>query len=290
MGEALLTGSAFAAYLAGLVAFFAPCCAFVMLPTYLASVAGASRWRTAALTAVFIGGVATIVWPLTIGAAGLSSLISQEHELLFFGGGVMMILVGIATLAGWMWHGAPAAGGGDASGVLGIYTMGIFAGAATACCAPVLAGAVVISGVSGSWWAGALLGLFYLFGLVTPLLATALGIGRLKRRLRDPRLVIAGLRTSAMRLVGGVSFVVLGGAMIVIAATGNSQTAPEAQREFGRWLSARADELVQALPTAAGWVLVLALAAAVVVPSVRALRAPQALAGAGRDYHRGEES
>jgi len=52
MGGALLTGSALAAFLAGMVAFFAPCCAFVMLPTYLASVTGASRWRTAALTAV----------------------------------------------------------------------------------------------------------------------------------------------------------------------------------------------------------------------------------------------
>ena len=54
MGGALLTGSAPAAFLAGMVAFFAPCCAFVMLPTYLASVAGASRWRTAALTGVFV--------------------------------------------------------------------------------------------------------------------------------------------------------------------------------------------------------------------------------------------
>ena len=54
MGGALLTGSALAAFLAGMVAFFAPCCAFVMLPTYLASVTGASRWRTAALTGVFV--------------------------------------------------------------------------------------------------------------------------------------------------------------------------------------------------------------------------------------------
>src|SRR6266496_1335160 len=118
MSETLLGGSALAALLAGMVAFFAPCCAFVMLPTYMASVAGANRWRTAALTAVFIGGVATIVWPLTIGAAGLSSLISTQHELLFIGGGAIMVAAGVATLAGWMWHGAPAARGGDPSGVV----------------------------------------------------------------------------------------------------------------------------------------------------------------------------
>src|SRR5512144_2823566 len=193
MGEALLTGSALAAFLAGMVAFFAPCCAFVMLPTYPASVTGASRWRTAALTAVFVVGVATVVWPLTVGAAGLSQLISANHETMIVLGGVMMLLVGAATLRGWMWHHAPSVGGGDPSGVVGIYGMGVFAGAATACCAPVLAGAVAIAGVSGSWWAGAVLGAFYLFGLVAPLLLSAAGIGKLRGRLRDPQVTFTVL-------------------------------------------------------------------------------------------------
>ena len=64
--------------------------------------------------------------------------------------------------------------------------MGVFAGAATACCAPVLAGAIAIAGVSGSWWAGAILGLFYLFGLVSPLLLSAAGIGRFRGRVQRP--------------------------------------------------------------------------------------------------------
>src|SRR6516162_10207357 len=121
MGEGLMSGSALAAYLAGMVAFFAPCCAFVMLPTYLASVAGANRWRTAGLTAVFVGGVATVVLPLTIGAAGLSQLIAANHETMFMLAGLLMLSVGLATLTGWMWHHAPAAAGGDPSGFVGIY-------------------------------------------------------------------------------------------------------------------------------------------------------------------------
>ena len=276
MGEALLTGSALAAFLAGMVAFFAPCCAFVMLPTYLASVSGANRWRTAALTAVFIAGVATVVWPLTVGAAGLSQLIAANHETLFVLGGAMMIAVGGATLAGWMWHHAPSVGGGDPGGVVGIYGMGLFAGAATACCAPVLAGAVAIAGVSGSWWAGAVLGLFYLFGLVSPLLLSALGIGRLRERLRDPRvtfrLVGRHVATTVMRLVGGITFLLLGALLITLALTGNARTAPDAQQAFGRWLTARANDLNDTIPTAGGWVLVLGLAAVVAVVGVRALR------------------
>jgi cytochrome c biogenesis protein CcdA len=276
MGEALLTGSALAAFLAGAVAFFAPCCAFVMLPTYLASVAGASRWRTAALTAIFIAGVATIVWPLTLGAAGLSQLIAANHETMFVVGGAMMLAVGATTLSGWMWHRAPSIGGGDPSGVLGIYAMGLFAGAATACCAPVLAGAVAIAGVSGSWWAGGLLGLFYLLGLVSPLLLSAVGVERLRSRLRDPavglRVLGLRLRTTASRLTGGAAFLALGAALIALAVTGNARTAPDAQKTLGRWLTARADELTAAIPPAVGWLLVLSLAAAVAVGAGRALR------------------
>ena len=276
MGEALLTGSALAAFLAGTVAFFAPCCAFVMLPTYVASVTGASGWRTAVLTGVFIAGVATIVWPLTVGAAGLSQLIAANHETMFVVGGVMMLMVGAATLAGWMWSHAPTAGGGDPSGVVGIYAMGVFAGAATACCAPVLAGAVAIAGVSGSWWAGGLLGLFYLFGLVTPLLLSAVGIGRLRPRLRDPRVSVAlagrRIHTTVSRLVGGGAFVLLGGVLITLAMTGNARTAPDAQKDLGRWLTARANDLNDLIPAGAGWALMLTLAAGVAYLSVRALR------------------
>lgn len=284
MGDALLGGSALAAFLAGMVAFFAPCCAFVMLPTYLASVTGANRWRTAGLTVIFVGGVATVVWPLTVGAAGLSQLIAASHETLFVLGGMMMLAVGVATLGGWMWHHAPSVGGGDPSGVVGIYMMGVFAGAATACCAPVLAGAVTIAGVSGSWWAGAMLGFFYLLGLVSPLLLSAFGIGRLRNRLRDPQLTMrfAGLhvRTTASRLVGGVTFILLGGLLIALALAGNSRSAPGAQKAFGQWLAARASEIVDVVPTGIGWALVLALTLSIVYLTNRALRRPLAAVSA----------
>ncbi len=278
MGEALLTGSALAAFLAGMVAFFAPCCAFVMLPTYLASVAGARRWRTAAMTGVFVLGVATVVWPLTVGAAGLSQLIAANHVTMFVLGGSVMVVVGVATLRGWMWSHAPAAGGGDPTGLVGIYVMGVFAGAATACCAPVLAGAVAIAGVSGSWWAGALLGVFYLLGLVTPLLLSALGIGRLRRLPRDPQISLElfgrRVRTSVSRLVGGVSFALLGVLLIVLAVTGNSRSAPGFQKALGRWLNARASEIATALPSGVGWALALAVAVAAGYGAFRALRRP----------------
>ena len=281
MGEALLAGSALAAFLAGLVAFFAPCCAMVMLPTYVAAATGSSRWKTAWLTLVFVAGVATIVWPLTIGAAGLASLIATQHEALFIVGGLVMLAVGWATLTGWMFSGAPAIGGGsDRGGVLGVYLMGVFSGAATACCAPVLAGAVTIAGVSGSWGAGAILGGLYLFGLVTPLLLAGFGVQRLRGRVRDKRftLRVAALeiRTTAARAASAAMFFVLGVGVIVLALTGQARSAPAAQEAFGRWLSQVADGLVEAIPAGAGWALVLALLAAVALGAFRAFHNPQA--------------
>jgi cytochrome c biogenesis protein CcdA len=281
MSGALLTSSALAAYLAGMVAFFAPCCAFVMLPTYLASVTGASRWRTAALTAVFVAGVASVVLPLTLGAAGLSELISSNHETMFLIGGVMMLAVGIGTLRGWMWNHAPAFGGSssDSAGVVGVYLLGVFAGAATACCAPVLAGAIAIAGVSGSWWAGAILGLFYLFGLVSPLLLSAAGVGKLKGRLHDPRLVFSVLghrvRMTLSRLIGGIAFLLLGSYVLVLAVTGEARTSPDFQKAFGRWLTARADQISAAVPDGIGWVLMLLVAALVGYLAIRALVRPK---------------
>ena len=278
MGEALLAGSALAAFLAGLVAFFAPCCAMVMLPTYLAAATGSSRWRTALLTLVFVAGVATIVWPLTIGAAGLASLLASQHEAVFIVGGGIMIAVGWATLTGWMFSGAPPIGGGtDRGGVLGVYGMGVFSGAATACCAPVLAGAVTIAGVSASWAAGALLGGFYLFGLVTPLLLAGMGVQKLRGRVRDPRMEfdILGLRvaTTLTRLVSSVMFFVLGIVVIALAITGEARNAPAAQRAFGRWLNDVSTTIVDAVPPGVGWVIVLALLGATIVGATRAISA-----------------
>jgi hypothetical protein len=156
--------------------------------------------------------------------------------------------------------------------------MGVIAGAATACCAPVLAGAVAIAGVSGSWWVGAVLGSFYLFGLVSPLLLSAFGIGRIRRHLRDPALTLrlAGSRmhTTLSRLAGGVMFLGLGAMVIALALTGNARNAPGFQKTLGRWLNTWATVITRNVPIAAGWAVVVALAAGVIYLSVRAIRHP----------------
>ncbi len=63
----LLGGSLAAAFAAGMVAFFAPCCAGVMLPAYLAAIGGGRRLKVARLSALYIAGVTVVVLPITMG-------------------------------------------------------------------------------------------------------------------------------------------------------------------------------------------------------------------------------
>lgn len=275
MTSTLLAGSAAAAFAAGLVAFFAPCCAGVMVPTYLAAVGRGSRWRTARLTALYVAGVAAVVWPITIGAAALGSLITRWHPQLFLAGGLMMIAVAAA-----LWRGSmlpvslpqPALSGSAAS----VFGLGAFSGAATACCAPVLAGAVALSAASGGWTSGALLGGVYVLGLVFPLLPFAFAAGRLRGRIRDPRLTLrAGRyvkRLTVSRLAGSAVFAGFGVLFVVLALTGRTETAPAFQRTLGMWamrLGARLDGVPNSLAWPLLGVLALVLAYLALKPKER---------------------
>lgn len=256
--SALFAGSAGAAFAAGLVAFFAPCCAAVMAPAYLAAVGRGSRWRVARLTALFLAGVAAVVWPITLGAAGLASLITRFHPVLFVAGGLMMIAVAVA-----LWRGSmlpvmvpqPRLGGSGAS----VFLLGGFSGAATARCAPVLAGAVALSATTGSWAGGALLGGVYILGLVTPLFPLAFAWGRVRGRVHDPRLRLRlgahSKQITLSRLAGTIVFGAFGVLFIVLALSGNAQNAPGFQRTLGRWVGALAHHLAS-LPNAVTWPLI----------------------------------
>src|SRR5207253_8191879 len=92
-------GSVLAAIIAGAIALFAPCCISVMLPAYFAS-SFQNRRRLVAMTFVFAGGIATLVLPITLGASILLRLVTANHTPLYIGGGLLMLGLGLYTLAG----------------------------------------------------------------------------------------------------------------------------------------------------------------------------------------------
>ena len=250
MTDVVLAGSLAAAFAAGLVAFFAPCCAGVMLPTYLAAVSGGSRFRVARLSALYVAGVAAVVLPITLGASALAAYVSDFHAQLFVLGGAMMLLVAAA-----LWRGTmlavnvpkPTLTGSGAS----VFALGAFAGAATACCAPVLAGAIALSATTADILGGLLLGLAYIAGLVAPLVPLAFLAERARRRVRDPRLTLRlgsySKRLTVSRLVGSVLFAGFGLLFIALALTGNSESAPAFQETLGLW-ARRAGAYVDDVP------------------------------------------
>src|SRR5690625_1769052 len=89
--ELLTTGSVLAAFFAGGVALFAPCCIVFLAPSYLAGAVKNRRWRILPLTFVFAAGLALVLVPITLGISMLSGAINQYHTQLYWAGGLLMI-------------------------------------------------------------------------------------------------------------------------------------------------------------------------------------------------------
>jgi cytochrome c biogenesis protein CcdA len=217
-----------------------------MPPAYLAAIGGGRRLRVARLTAVYVAGVSTVVLPITLGAAVLASYVSKWHPQLFVFGGLMMIGVAVA-----LWRGTmlpidvpqPKLTGST----LSVFGLGLFSGAATACCAPVLAGAIALSATSGTISGGLLLGTAYVAGMMAPLIPLALLYGKARKRVRDPRVTLRlgahAKRIGLMRLVGVAVFAGIGTLFVGLALTGNSDTAPGFQETVGLWVRELSDYL-----------------------------------------------
>lgn len=276
--DVLLAGSIAAAFAAGLVAFFAPCCAGVMLPTYLAAVSGGSRLRVAVLSALYLAGLAAVVLPITLGASVVASLVSDWHAQLYVVGGLMMIAVAVTLWRGTMLPVSlrrPALTGSPAS----VFGLGVFSGAATACCAPVLAGAIALSATSADLGGGLILGGAYILGLVAPLIPLALLAGRVQGRIRDPRLTLRvggyAKHLTVSRLAGAALFGALGLLFIGLALTGNSETAPAFQATLGLW-ARRLGSYVDGVPNVVSFPILAAVIAAFVYAILKGQRHEQA--------------
>ena len=230
-GVSLFTGTTlFASFLGGVVALFAPCCISVMLPSYFATTFG-RRLRLVAMTFVFGAGIATVILPIALGAAGIGTLVRAHHLAFFLAGGLLMFALGALTLAGRKLP-IPMLGmrTSTSQGPLAVYSLGLFSGVASSCCAPVLAGVAALSGLSGSFPAALAIGAAYVFGMVFPLFLLALSWDRLK--LGDSRLVrgrtfhrrVRGrtLELHSTALVSGLMLTIMGIIAIVLAFRGAS--------------------------------------------------------------------
>ncbi len=281
MEGVFLGGSLLAAFLAGSVALFAPCCIVVLFPAYLAAAVRNSRWRLVPLTLIFASGIAVVLIPITLGLGILTRGLLRYHGATYIIGGVLMLVLAGLALSGRGWtlpimRGSPDIQRTDSGGV---FVLGVFSGAASACCAPVLAGVLTLSAVAPTLIQGVGIGLAYVFGMVFPLVILALAWDRLGPKGRDQlrgkerQLRLAGrtMTVTTLDLVAAAMFSVMGVALVVIGITGTT-LAPTAQVTIGIWLQDRLVPFVGWLEPVPDWVIgvvLVGMAAAAVAISGR---------------------
>lgn len=279
----LAGGSILAAFFAGSVALFSPCCIVFLLPAYLASALQGRRWALFPLTAVFATGLAVVVMPLTLGVGLLASALTRYHLPLYLTGGLLMLILGGLAIAGRSWTMPGLRAPALRSDAAGVFALGVFSGIASSCCAPVLAGVLALSALAGSLPGSFALGLAYVFGMVFPLFVIALAWDRLRlgeRKLlagRDVTIRVAGrlLRTSTTNLIVGIAFLGMGFGVIALALLGNPTAAPGVQIGVGRFLTRALASVLDALagvPEPLLGVALLGVAAIVVGLGIRGSR------------------
>ncbi len=278
----LTTGGALAAFFAGAVALFAPCCIVFLAPSYLAAAVKNRRWRLLPLTFVFAAGLALVLLPITLGMSLVAATIAKYHAPFYYAGGALMLLLAAYSLSGRMWSlpgflRAPDTERGDSAS---FFALGVFSGIASSCCAPVLAGVMTLSALSGSPVGGVVLGLAYVLGMSFPLFLMALAWDRLhlgERRwavARPARLRLGrrALHTNTVNLAVAIAFAVMGGFVIYLAGAGKMTRGPGFQVAVGEFLSrvfARVELWTAPVPEPLLGLVVLAIAVTFVYATLR---------------------
>ena len=171
--DLLVSASLVAAFLAGIAALFAPCCITVLLPTYFASIFK-EKSKVFFMTFIYFLGLLAVFVPIGLGFTALTQLFREFHNVIFIGGGIFLLLLGLALTIGYKFslpmlvH--PELKKHD---ILSVFGLGIFSAITTTCCAPVLAGVLALSSLSGSYFLGSIYTLTYVLGIVTPLFILA---------------------------------------------------------------------------------------------------------------------
>ena len=97
--ESIFQISLIAAFVAGMVALFAPCCITFLLPAYLGSVFK-EKEKVLYMTLVFGAGIFVVLMPAVLGVAIISQFLFRYHDSIYILGGFVMIAVSIISLLG----------------------------------------------------------------------------------------------------------------------------------------------------------------------------------------------
>ncbi|MBI2031705.1 MAG: hypothetical protein HYT08_03765 [Candidatus Levybacteria bacterium] len=189
--------SLMAAFIAGMVALFAPCCISFLLPAYLGGVFK-EKEKVLFMTFIFGLGIFIVLMPAVLGVAFISQMLFRYHDTIYILGGFLMLIVSVTTFLGIKlpFH-IPGRNLSGKPDVLSIFVLGIFSGITSACCAPVLIGILTFAFLSPNYLGALLIGGMYVFGMVMPLLLISVFLsGKL------PKLAVLRKPVSVIKIFG----------------------------------------------------------------------------------------
>src|SRR3990167_5116987 len=168
----VLQTSLIAAFIAGIVALFAPCCISFLLPAYLGNVFK-EKEKVVLMTLIFGTGIFVVMMPAVLGVAALSKFLFEYHDGIYYLGGFVMLLAAVITFLGLKLTMPSFGHDTKKTDPLSVFTLGIFSGITSACCAPVLIGILTLTFLSSNFFGALAIGGMYVLGMVMPLLFIA---------------------------------------------------------------------------------------------------------------------
>jgi len=265
--DIIFSASIIAAFFAGSVALFAPCCITVLLPAYMAS-AFREKKNILKMTLIFFLGISIVLVPIGLGVAGLAEFLRDFHnELYIFGGLFMLALAVMAILGKGIALPLPKRlkAKMDLSNTKSVLVLGMLSGAATACCAPVLAGAMTLAVISGAFWKAIIVVFAYVFGMTFPLFLTAYFYDKykidqsklIKGKLLEVKvpafiesvtnLKIKSLFVHTTSLLASGMFLLIGSTMLILGLTDNAYWSPHTQAKVGTTLNSWSNSVLKTL-------------------------------------------
>jgi cytochrome c biogenesis protein CcdA len=218
----------FVAFLGGAIMLFAPCCITLMLPAYLGTVFK-SRSKIVLMTSIFALGVATIILPVVLGAQFLTSFFSAYHAYVFAVGSLLMIGIGVMTLYGKKIP-MPFVGklkSPQVTNATSAYALGVVSGVSSACCAPVLLGALSLAAISPTLLQAGAIGLAYTFGIVFPLFLLGIfykrGLWKRSQKLQQKRVHLRNMTIPLSNFLSFLVFTIAGLFFLTLALLNGNQ-------------------------------------------------------------------
>lgn len=274
--ELLLGASLVASFIAGMAALFAPCCITVLLPSYFASIFR-EKYKVFLMTFIFFLGILTIFLPIGLGAGILSQIFKEYHDIIFGFGGIFMLVLGTLLLLGIHFslpiRVSPIF---KKHNIFSVYTLGVFSGIATTCCAPVLAGVLTLSALPGSFLWGGIYSLSYVLGMVAPLFIISLLIDKAyftQRMTRGLQRIIGyslgnkKIRITISEAISGAVFLFMGVLIIVLDILGKLYMHDEYQKSMNIFIINTTDKVnnfLKFIPDYV-WIIVFILVVALII-------------------------